>query len=197
MNITNYKTFLPVFPGFYGTVWDTLTDFDLEDTDNEKTEEKREKELDRILDNYDYDAAHVEIAQLCVDAFNQKEDLKQAFPFVFKWTFEKLYSPKEYNYINDSIDVTVEVDQELLGKMYNEAKKTQEFKKYLQENFTSYSGFLSFWDNFPESEDWRKITEDNIGFIFEFFIKQKDFENLEFILFDFVSSSFSKWDFVE
>ena len=103
------KTWLPVFPGFYGTFFDG--------------EGIYEQEIEYIHEEYDEDLAEVmesslytskagqklwddyqdSIARQCVQAIE-----KELSPeYVTSIKFEEISSPKFYNFSNDSINIIV------------------------------------------------------------------------------------------
>lgn len=57
-----------------------------------------------------------------------------------------VYSPKYYNYETDSLIIEMDINLRAL-KTFCFKENRDMFNKYLKENFTSYSGFISFVDN--------------------------------------------------
>jgi hypothetical protein len=62
------------------------------------------------------------------------------------YKFMRLVSPKYYNYSSDKLEIELEVDVEKLRKYCYETQKDR-FNQFLADNFTSYSGFISFVPN--------------------------------------------------
>ena len=57
-----------------------------------------------------------------------------------------VYSPKYYNYETDSLIIKMDINLRALKTFCFKTNRDM-FNKYLKENFTSYSGFVSFVDN--------------------------------------------------
>jgi hypothetical protein len=145
------QTYLPVFPGFYGTY------FEIDESDEmcRINAERASNNLDPLeyedID-FDYKNYKIDTAKECV---NFIEDLLSDLKIVKKIEFEKLVSPREYNFVNDSIDVEIEFFPENLSKYINE--HFDSFKEYIKDNYTSYDGFLSHYSN--DAEDWKYDTQ--------------------------------------
>ena len=139
------KTWLPVFPGLYNTF------------------------LEELLDEYDDDGELVELPheefkirerEICEGAVHCiDEELKALNLKGYKGIeFESLYSPREYNFTNDSIHIVVECDVETLEGYITdliENKFRQEFKAELKADFTSRDGFSSYYSN--SIEGWLPV----------------------------------------
>ncbi len=132
------KTFLPVFTGFYNT----LFEFDFEPTDNNG------KEIAYEDLKIDYKRYEQDVAQECCEA------ITELIPFVKSIGFESVQSPKEYNFKNDSINCTIDFDaKELKAWIY----ANQEFVTgYIEDEYSSRSGFIPFYSN--KFEDWEHKT---------------------------------------
>lgn len=130
-----FQIYLPVFSGFYNTIWQpSLEDYE--------SENNYEFERDYRFDNrgYEDDVAK----RLC--ALFAKE-----FPkFIKSIEFEEVWSPKEYNFKNDSINCTMQLKINAL-RDYVRAHPIA-FDEYLKQHFTSCDGFISFYSN--DAEVW-------------------------------------------
>lgn len=83
-----------------------------------------------------------EIGKLFVDVIN--DDIKNVLPS-FNYTFERIQSPKYYNYGTDEIYALATFDtDELLNYLIKNGDK---FEEYCKNNFSSYDGFISFLPN--------------------------------------------------
>ena len=83
-----------------------------------------------------------EIGKLFVDIIN--DDIKSVLPS-FNYTFERIQSPKYYNYGTDEIYALATFDtDELLNYLIKNGDK---FEEYCKNNFSSYDGFISFLPN--------------------------------------------------
>lgn len=175
MNIKTFETVLPVFTGFYGTIWeDCLYSSQLE-REIENLEEGEEKaSLEMELEGIDCEKDMEETAKRIFDAFVSCDEFKKVF--IKGWEFQKLNSQKFYNFSNDQIYCKVTVDMDGMGKWYEEERKSKDFAKFLNENFTSYDGFFSNFSNDPESEDWQEINEKNMHFILDYLYRDTEGE---------------------
>lgn len=129
-----YLTTIP-FQGFYCSVHDSLfdhvTDYIFEDSeDSEK--------IDRI----NWQKLRLEYSKNWIECINHLFDLDLKF--------ESLKSSKYYNYETDRIFGYInKTDYKKIQKMIN----SERFNKYIKEQFTSRSGFISFYSN--KIEDWK------------------------------------------
>ena len=142
-----FKTYAPVFPGFYGTIFDDILE--------RKMDENRAE----------YKEATEEIGKMIVERLTAK-----LYYFV-RFEFEEVYSPREYNYTNNSINVIAYPTDELFSK-FEEDKKAPLFQKFVKERCSSRSGFVSFVSNDITSEDWQELTEDTIGLYLEYLAQE-------------------------
>ena len=186
MKLQKFATVLPVFTGFYNTIFELCTYASFLENEIEAMEEgQTKKELEKELDTLDYRQDYEKTAQRIFEAFTENFEIN----FIKKWEYEKLNSPREYNYRNDSIYCQIEVDIEEMKKWYKSIKLTKKFDSFLKENFTSYDGFSSSFDNFVydsfgrRSEDWKEVTEKNIHFILDFLFPSNE-ENIEKLYYD-------------
>jgi len=134
------KTQLPIFQGFYNTIFEPNEDSTIEDyNDCNGTDYK----FDDF--KFDYDEYHNRIAKECI---NSVEKNLNELGFKCSIAFEKIDSPKYYNYRNDSIDIELKITKQVIKKLYSVLKENkEEFEIYIKENFTSRSGFISFYSN--------------------------------------------------
>jgi hypothetical protein len=140
--LEKYETFCPLFPGFYGSV------FEYDSEENEIEEYNRENGTNLGYDdfNWNYKEYHNRISNAFV--VRLETEIKQFLPV--KIEFQELISPREYNFANDSINISVELNlKQLIGLI--KAKK-DEATKYFKDKYTSCSGFISFHSN--DYADW-------------------------------------------
>lgn len=137
-----FETFCPLFPGFYGTI------FEYEGEENDIGEYNMEHETDLNWDdfNWNYKDYHNRVAKAFVNRL--ESELNAIFPV--KIEFQELISPREYNFANDSINVKVELNLKVL-LTHIKARKEQA-TKYFKDKYTSYSGFISFHS--PDIDNW-------------------------------------------
>ena len=73
--------------------------------------------------------------------------------------YESLWSPREYNFTTDKLNLILDIDLDMLkGELIGNAEYRREFDRYLNRKYTSCSGFISFVENnvdgyFKESVD--------------------------------------------
>lgn len=168
-------TWLPVFPGFYDTMFSSDG---AEEAELEYINEKRaEKDLPRVewdALNFDFEEYNDRVARAAADevmGILTKEEFLDGFDF------EGMYSPREYNFKNDSVNIKVLITRDnALNILRNLTEHRYEFSEYLKERYTSYDGFMSFHSN--AIEDWMDDFEDTImdqhklGSILEFLLNE-------------------------
>jgi hypothetical protein len=133
------QTYLPVFTGFYESLFDL-------DTDNFC--EEHDCSYDDL--EIDYNGYMIAVSKsLCIEVGRQMSD------FIGTIKFESLESPKYYNYSNDSINVLIGPIKENISNYIYEHK--DEFCKYLRDNYTSCDGFVSSHSN--SFDEWEQLTK--------------------------------------
>jgi hypothetical protein len=181
------KTWLPIFPGFYNTFYELGEEPELEYI-------KEQRELIHLAPlpyeaiKWDYDTYHNEVAK---NACNYIESVLENFVTAIK--FEEIRSPKEYNFSNDAINIEVELSEEnIIAIKTFLFDNIGNFRKYISETYTSYDGFLSYYNN--GANDWLDYIDLNLehehklGAILQFicYELENDIANVmpEFILMD-------------
>ena len=131
------KTYLPVFSGFYGTLFEDIIDSEVDYI--------LEGEETYTTDNveFDYKTFKDDISKQCVgvfeDAFNRDIHTKLSV------SFESLFSPKFYNFENDSINVAISLSKEDFNTIISAIKGNKaEISEQLKERYSSREGFSSF-----------------------------------------------------
>jgi hypothetical protein len=179
--VISVASYLPLFSGFYNTIFEADESSVIERINNIR-EENKLAPLNSDDLSFDYPLYNDTVAKNCV-LFVQ--DIMKAFGVV-SIEFEEVVSPRQYNFGNDSINVKYIVDCEAL---FDYVKKHEpQFSKYLKENYTSYEGFIpSHSNNF---NDWIEETENftifedghKLGSILEFICRNEeivDYDMLE------------------
>lgn len=173
-------TWLPVFSGFYGTIWETDSDEEME-LEN-INEERKKKGLEPIewdvveWDYKEYKTGVVEGITSRIDA-----DLR-AMGLVFGVRFQELRSPREYNFANDSIDVEILITRANTKKILAYLKEhSAEFSEYLKERYTTRSGFISSYS--PDVETWldgeTTAHSHKLGSVLQFILENENGERYE------------------
>ena len=143
------STWLPVFPGFYNTIFEPDEDREILNI-NERREEKGLPGITSDDCEWDYQEYMQEISRACVDFLNK--ELKER-GFITDMIFEELRSPREYNFDNDTIDVKITLTASNIKNLWDYLKEHRaDFKKYLLDRYSSYSGFVPFHSN--DIDDW-------------------------------------------
>lgn len=160
MNIQTFETWLPVFPGFYHTLFDESDSFiecELSDEGHfrECYPELADVPFDFIRANFwdavDYARGNLAVVNACRDA------LPDLFPagMVTECKLQCVVSPREYNFANDSANVEITVDADALRRYL--IVYAADFREYLRQNYTGRDGFIPHYSN--DADDWRRETE--------------------------------------
>ena len=170
------KTYLPVFSGFYNTIWafnEENVIYDINDN--------REAEGNITFEHLyiDYTQYENDVASgLCEVIKDKLSD------YIENIEFQKIYSPKTYNFSNNSIDVAITPNIENIKKFIYAHKN--EFNQYLKNKYTSYDGFISHYHNYFEAweDDTQSFNNLNInnhalGSILDFIANISELEELD------------------
>lgn len=149
------KTWLPVFPGFYDTI------FQADETNEIYSINEALKELNKpIIEDFnkfvfDYKEYKERVSKECCSYIeNELKRLK----IVNSITFEKLVSPKEYNFTNDAIYCIIELTNENKKNIIKYISENEKlFNEYLSKEYTSYDGFISSYPNYYFG--WVELTK--------------------------------------
>lgn len=75
----------------------------------------------------------------------------------------KMYHPKYYNYGGDELEFTVTFDPAKYNELEEKTVADPEFKNYLKEHYSSYSGFISYLadnlDEFYQQDGWKRFVQ--------------------------------------
>lgn len=132
------ETFLPVFNGFYNTIWEANT-------------ENYEYESGLGWDDYDFDNEAFELETV----ENICDWVESNCPFIRSVKLQTICSPKEYNFRNDSANVVIDIKVRDFAKWLKSNAK--ELDMYLKQKYTSCSGFISSYSN--TYDDWHNETK--------------------------------------
>lgn len=141
------ETFLPVFDGFYYSIWSDLID-------NEVDIEIEMFNDDNVNHNLTIDDCDVEIdfEGLAKSIYYKiMEYIDDVFPgLVLNSEFQRLIMLKYYNYSNDNVYIEVELDKD---KFMNLILDNEDLlRELIKDNYTSCSGFISSYPN--NLDDW-------------------------------------------
>lgn len=176
MKKTTYSVNLPWFPGFYYSRLDSLIDDEVESEMQESGET-----WDEVDKRANYQAARVAICKAWVKAFAEESGVAMEY--------EEISSPKEYNFTTDRVFVTItqaELDKIKVARTETlPMSNSSAFKDVLAEWFTSRDGFMSFYSNEPEDDEWCKPVE------------EWDHNQLSALLAAYILTEHNKEDFIE
>lgn len=133
------ESYLPVFPGFYGTILES-DDYHEEDSIAEG----------KTWDDYewDYDEYHQRVARASVDVVAE-----WLTPLGITVEFQKLVQPRQYNFGNDSVNVEFTLSDNSWSEIIEYLMENEEeFREYIKNRYTSYDGFSSHYSN--DSDVW-------------------------------------------
>jgi len=177
MKTTKINTYLPVFQGFYGTIFEA----DNEENEIDDINQQREaKGLDPInYDNceWDYKEYHLNVAKECVNAIESK--LQEILNKDVKVIFEELRSPREYNFYNDAIDVEISLNKAAQQTILDILRDNKEkFNEHIKQSYSSRDGFFSSHSN--DANEWienlktwdNDILSHKLGAVLEFILEQ-------------------------
>lgn len=171
---TEIKTFCPLFSGYYNSFFEPDNEEnEIQDINHQRKEQGKEpiNYDDAIFDYKQYfEECSKEIVNFCEDKTNEILESN------FKFTYEETVSPREYNFTNDSINLLIQASEEDINKMQNYINANfEEFKTYIKNKYTSYSGFNSFYTN--DAKEWLKldIYEDShiLGTLLDFILNNE------------------------
>lgn len=178
------QTFLPVFNGFYNTLFENILDNATEFAiDNYNEQNGTELNYDDF--NFDFITLQNEI---CKDAVSKIEEKLNEIGINCKIIYENLVSPREYNFSNDSINI------EINFKKFSQVIEIFEqnfdsFSQYIKEHYTSCSGFISSHSSY--ASDWMEdLREDakneahKVGAILDFILQEIEEYKDEDLYFD-------------
>jgi len=180
------KSYLPVFEGFYGSIFES--DSAEDDVFENLEEDGIEIEYGGI--EFHYKDYMDRVSTACIGSIEQylKHD-----GFELTIDFEKVYSPREYNFSNDVIYCTYKLKNKEFKRFVDYCKENiKEFETYLDEKYSSRSGFHSFFST--ESYMWFKeyLKEGSDKFerafagVLEFYLKNEGYT--VFDMYDYCAS---------
>lgn len=135
------ETYLPIFGGFYGGYFD-ITEMCSDYESNEGDDMTEE-----ISDSFNYKECTTELAIKCVEVIEKK--LIQ-YKLVKSIKFQKVVSPKFYNFDNDSIYILTDINIKEVKKFLIEEHDS--FEEYIKDKYTSCDGYHSGYSS--DYLDW-------------------------------------------
>ena len=178
------QTFLPVFNGFYNTLFEYIID-NAVDGAIEYHNEQNGTELSYDDFNFNFDSI---MREICKDAVIKIEEKLNEIGINSSIIYENLISPREYNFSNDSINIEINFKKfsqviEILEQNFDS------FALYIKEHYTSCSGFISSHSSYASDwmEDLREDAENEahkVGAVLDFILQEVDEYKAEDLYFD-------------
>jgi len=153
MNTQTIPTYLPLFSGFYNTIWST-------DNEAEYLSEKwgypRDYVIEALIQCFDYEEYQTDIVQFICDHVS---DILKEEGWITSMQFENISSPREYNFKNDSGNVQVELSPTNSDNILTSVRAHwDQFSKHISNHYISGPGFISLHSN--DAHDWVNDTMD-------------------------------------
>lgn len=153
--ITRIPSWLPGFPGFYNTVFDA--DLHEEVTPLiESGDLPEDANVDDVLAGWQNGLYEANVVKCICDL------LPGYFPResgILKCDFERVISPKEYNFTNDSANVTFEIDMEMFAPWLRDylTKHADQWQRCLSSHYRSRDGFMSYYPH--DAAEWQPFID--------------------------------------
>jgi hypothetical protein len=170
------ETTCPQFPGFYHTIFSPELEGHLENESQEMGVEILYDYLDWNNDKYQKEVAEHYSGEMETVLVNEG--------YITSMKFQKLWSPREYNFYTDLIYVAIGITAENHAKIVEWVKENREsFDSAIKEKFTSHDGFMSKHSN--DGDEWFEMLindefdDDDVQytFIFETIIKEDELKD--------------------
>lgn len=172
MNTIKTQSYLPIFTGFYGSFFDDYLN-DLEEMEYEYLAENgiQDEQPEFDYQTFYKDCSYEMMYKVC--------ELLTDLDLIDNYYFVELRSPREYNFQNDKIIVDYVLTEINVFKIKNYLFRNYgAFKRYINENYTSYDGFMSFHSN--NADEWLALfsecvnDEHKLGSILNFILENED-----------------------
>lgn len=191
-NSIETETWLPVFPGFYSSIFDSEGAEEYQITNASDLENIEYDAIEWDYEEYQERVAKAVTNEVC----KQLIDLG----FISSGKYDGVYSPPFFNYTNDSINVTFEISAQNKANISRYlCDNPQAWGNYLKDNFTSVPGFVSFHSNDAIHNDWKldnALTEQTrCGSILDFILLNEGFTTADLYYSDEVSNQINTIDY--
>lgn len=171
------ETWLPIFPGFYNTIFEPDEEPEMNYWNTERAK-KGLTELSFDEFEFDYSGYQNDVCEGCVNFI--ESELRN---YVTAIHFQSLSSPKEYNFYTDSINIEVELSKDNTKTIKQFlSDHLEDFEKYIHDRYTSRDGFISHYNN--DSNEWLAEIDDclshshKLGSILQFILLNESNDNL-------------------
>jgi hypothetical protein len=216
-NIFSVEIYCPCFTGYYETLLSSIPDSYVEQeiscyTDGVTYKIKQEV-MDYITNNLwdyvNYKPLFEDMSKKVVEYYNDNLAYYFGNDCSIGFEYQSLYSPKEYNFTSDSINIKVNFDDRFINVLKEYINENiNEFEEYIKNRYTSCSGFISFysnnykdWIDYINNEDLQN-NEHYMGCFLDFVVKNETSditEDIYFHCYEHYNSngyidSFVEWD---
>lgn len=166
-----FETFLPLFTGFYNTLFEPDLDsyFDSEDIDDNK-------ERDYIYGRFDNTKYETDMSLFMCDAIQNAIDTHLGLECEI--TLQEVIKPSYYNYRNDSVNIEIKIDIKKLLDLVN--KNYEVISENVKNDYKSYDGFIPSYKN--NLDIWIKEINENenldhyIGALLGYLLNIKEYD---------------------
>lgn len=176
------ETYLPVFTGFYETIFEPDADSEIYEI-NQIRQEKGFEEIDFNDCNFNYKEYKENVCIDCTEFLGKEFKRLNVIESI---EFQKLYSPSFYNFENDTVHVLIEFSEQNIKNIDKILHDNYErFKKYIKNKYTSYDGFMSFHSD--NCDNWLMDITDTLqdmhkaGSILDFICILEDINEMDLI----------------
>jgi hypothetical protein len=165
------------FAGFYCSFWDGQIDNWID-----QQTENNGHDLDAIHDAADFSAARLDIAKAYAEEFI--DWLGDCLDQKIVGEFEELTSPRYYNFETDRVFVKLEeaAVQQVLDDL--RAKDYETLQKAFEAQFTSRSGFVSFYEPVVPSKPLAEWDHNELYVLLCAWVAHQGVEDIDFELYD-------------
>jgi len=178
--VQSIDTWLPVFSGFYGTYWEPYErinwDSEMEYQQEQYPGLNLETSEDFEFDDEKYEEA---VGQAVTDYIGG--ELKREVPSIKEIDFQRVTSPRQYNFSNDAVFINVKIDVKEFSKWFNNYLEdhTEQFTTYLVDHYKSRSGFISHYPHTveewkEETKNWTILENHYLGALMQFICEQEN-----------------------
>lgn len=161
----------PMFEGFYYSQLDLSENIEVGEGEEYAMNEEE-------FDSIDWNKTNENVSKFYLNYF--KDELKDFFNEIgiINLDFVKVDSPNYYNFTTNKLVCSIEVNK---NKFITELQKHsfEAWEQFLEDNFTSYDGFISFYPNNPN--EWTELIQQNfdtdnviIETLLQFYLEQNE-----------------------
>lgn len=152
MKTTQLEINFPMFEGFYYSQLDLAENIEVGEGEEFCMNEEQFNEIN-------WKATNNNVSKFYLNFI--KDELKDFFNEIgiINLDFVKVDSPKYYNYSTDKLVCNIQVNK---NKFITELQKHsfEAWEQFLEDNFTSYDGFISFYPN--TTMEWDELINEEI-----------------------------------